>query len=50
MKNDIQENLWIEAGETMEGLISFMIKWQKKNDLYKFLIERQEEAKQLTTA
>jgi hypothetical protein len=42
MKWKIQEELWNEAGGTFEGLIKLHDKLSKKNELYKFLIERQE--------
>jgi hypothetical protein len=45
MKNEIQENLWIEAGETFEGLIKLHDKMLRDNELYKFLIERKQGAK-----
>jgi len=47
MKNEIQEKLWIEAGETFDGLIKLHDKMLKDNDLYKFLIDRREKAKHL---
>ena len=49
MKQDIQKKLWIEAGETFDGLIELHYKLLKDNELYKFLIERREKAKMLTT-
>ena len=48
MKLKIQEQLWIEAGESFEGLVELHNKLIKENELYKFFKERKE--KQQTTA
>lgn len=50
MKNEIQAKFWIEGGETIEGLIKLHDKMIKENELFKFLIERKEKAKQLNSA
>ncbi len=42
LKLEIQEKLWIEAGETFKGLIKLHDQMIKENDLYKYLIERKE--------
>ena len=49
LKQEIQEKLWVEAGESFEGLIKLHDRMIKENDLYKFLIERKEKEKQLIT-
>ena len=46
MKLNIQEALWIEAGETFDGLIALHEKRLKDNELYKYLINRQEKSRQ----
>lgn len=48
MKLDIQEKLWIEAGSTFKGLIELHDKMLMENELYKFLIDRQEKVVQQT--
>ena len=50
MKLEIQEALWIEAGETFEGLIALHEKNLKENELYKYLINRQEAARHRTNS
>jgi hypothetical protein len=42
MKNDIQEKIWKEAGETFEGLIELLNIRSKDNELLKKLLERKE--------
>ena len=44
MKNDIQEKIWQEAGETFEGLIKFLNDRSKDNELLKKLLERKVKA------
>lgn len=41
MKRQIQEKLWIEAGETFEGLLKLLDKRRTNNELLKHLIARQ---------
>jgi|GEM_PF-3892276 len=48
MKQQIQEKLWNEAGETIDGLIKLLNEKTKSNKLWIELTERKE--KQLTTA
>jgi hypothetical protein len=50
MKNQIQEKLWIEAGETVEGLIKLLNEKTKTNKLWLELTERKEKEKQSETA
>lgn len=50
MKHQIQEKLWIEAGETLEGLNKLLDERIKKNNLLKEFYEWQEKEKQLSTA
>lgn len=42
MKRKIQEEMWIEAGETMEGLVALIKETSKNNPLWNKLIERKE--------
>ena len=49
MKRQIQEKLWIEAGESVEGLIKLLDKKTKESELYHFFKERKEKQKQLET-
>jgi hypothetical protein len=48
MKREIQEKLWIEAGETVEGLIQLMNKKSKTSKLWMELTERKEKQEQLS--
>lgn len=48
MKRQIQEKLWKEAGETIDGLIKLLNEKTKTNKLWIELSERKD--KQLTTA
>jgi hypothetical protein len=48
-KRIIQEELWHEGGETIEGLKKILFNKQE-NDLYCFFKERMEKEKQLKTA
>jgi hypothetical protein len=50
MKRRIQEKLWIDAGETIEGLNKLLDERIRKNSLLKEFYERKEEEKQLETA
>lgn len=45
MKRQIQEQMWIEAGETFEGLIKFLDEKTKTNKLWLELKERKEKEK-----
>ena len=47
MKRQIQEKLWIEAGETIDGLIKLLNEKTKTNKLWLELTESKE--KQITT-
>ena len=49
MKNDIQDKLWKEAGETFEGLVDLLNIRAKNNELLKKLQERIEKAELLKT-
>jgi hypothetical protein len=42
MKRQIQEKLWIEAGETFDGLLELLDKRRNNNELLKHLTERKE--------
>ena len=44
MKNDIQEKIWKEAGETFEGLIEYLNNSSKDNELLNKLLDRKEKA------
>lgn len=48
MKNQIQAKFWIEAGETVEGLIKLLDEKSKNNKLWIELTERKEKEKQAT--
>jgi hypothetical protein len=48
MKRELQENLWVEAGETFEGLLKLLDKKRENNTLLKELLLRKE--KQATIA
>jgi hypothetical protein len=43
MKNGIQEQIWIEAGETFEGLVKLVKSNSESSELMKRLIERKKE-------
>jgi hypothetical protein len=47
MKSQLQEKLWIEAGESIEGLKILLKKRSQNNKLWNLLIERKE--KQIAT-
>ena len=42
MKRQIQEKLWIEAGETLEGLKALLNNRSKNNELWNELKERKQ--------
>lgn len=42
MKREIQEKIWIEAGETFEGLLDLLNKSRKNNVFLKEILERKE--------
>lgn len=48
MKNQLQEKLWIEGGETIDGLFDLIKKRRENNHLLKLLLERRK--KQFKTA
>lgn len=50
MKRKIQEKLWMEAGETFEGLLKLLDERRISNDLLHFMEERKANEKQLKTA
>lgn len=41
-KRNQQEKLWIEAGETFEGLIKLLDKKRESNELLKYFSERKQ--------
>jgi len=49
MKRQIQEKIWLEAGETFQGLLDLLNENRKNNPLLKELLERKEKEKQLET-
>lgn len=49
MKRKIQEKLWHEAGETLDGLKRLLDERIKKNKLIQDFYERKEKEKQLPT-
>ena len=49
MKNDIQEKLWKEAGESFDGLIELLNKRANDNELLKKLQNRIAKAELLKT-
>lgn len=49
MKREIQEKLWIEAGETVEGLIELLDKKSKTSKLWTELTVKKEKEEQLTS-
>jgi hypothetical protein len=50
MKRQIQEKLWIEAGETIEGLIKLLHERTNTNKLWLELTERKENSRQQVVA
>lgn len=46
-KRQQQERLWIEAGETFQGLIELLNKKRESNELLKFLINRKNNAQKI---
>ena len=50
LKCQLQEKLWLEAGETFEGLLKLLDIRRNNNELLKHLLERKEKEKQLITA
>lgn len=46
MKREIQEKLWVEAGETIEGLIKLLQEKSQQNPLIKEFNERKEKEKE----
>jgi hypothetical protein len=50
MKRQIQEKLWIEAGETIDGLIKLLDERTKTNKLWIELTERKEKLRQQVVA
>ncbi len=46
MKNKIQEKMWLEAGETVEGLKKLLNERTKNNKLWQELSERKNKEKQ----
>jgi hypothetical protein len=48
-QREVREKLWIESGESVEGLFRLLDERTKKNKLWIKLVERKEEEKQLTT-
>ncbi len=49
MKRQIQEKIWLEAGETFQGLLDLLNENRKNNPLLKELLDRKEKEKQLET-
>ncbi|HPI20959.1 MAG TPA: hypothetical protein PKY56_11365 [Candidatus Kapabacteria bacterium] len=49
MKRQIQEKIWLEAGETFQGLLDLLNENRKNNPLLKELLERKEKENQLET-
>jgi hypothetical protein len=49
LKRKIQEELWLEGGETLDGLKRIIFN-KNENDLYNYFKNRKEVEKQLTVA
>jgi hypothetical protein len=41
MKRNVQDKIWKEAGETVEGLFKYIKEKRKSNEMLKFLLERE---------
>jgi len=50
MKRQIQEKLWIEGGETFDGLINLLNHRRKSNRLLKKLMDRKEKENRQSAA
>jgi hypothetical protein len=49
LKRKIQDELWLEGGETLDGLKKILFN-TKENEIYNFFKNRKEKEKQLTPA